>query len=368
MIRILIVSPKYPSYENKHAFGFVHARVKVYLSKGLQVKVYVPSNKFYRYTYESVEVYKAPYKYLKEILSDFDPDIICIHSLIPTMLKIINAVSKPIVVWIHGAEVLIRSLHHYYPPFGFKNTTIRVLSFLYDIFRNTLLRILLQKVNAIIYVSHWMQNMAEKYLLYRHPNSHVIPNPVDTNLFKPFTTNKQRIPSSGVTVRALEWKYGIDIATKAFSNFRKSSLTIIGQGSLEPYLRKLAKKLNSSVKFVTKGVDHEKLPRIYNAHGFFVAPSRTEAQGVAMCEAMASGLPVIATNVGGIPEFVIDGHNGLLVPPEDPLSLRRAITRMISDEELYYELAKNARNFAVKNFSHEVIFNRELKIFKEIIS
>jgi len=365
-MRLLVVSPCYPSYSGKYVCGFVHARVKAYIKQGLNVKVYVPTNIYERYDYESVNVYKAPYSHLEKILEDFDPDVICIHFLYPKIRKIMKISSSPIVVWVHGTDVLIKSLNNYFPSLTLRDNVNRMYSLFWDIVRNLRVRLFFRKIDAVIYVSNWMKNAAERYLLCKHPNSYVIPNPVDTDLFKPINMNKDTY--SAISLRSLGWKYGLDIAIKAYSNFKKSSLTIIGQGPLEAYLKNLAKKLNSNVKFITKGYEHGKLPEVFNSYGFFIAPSRTEAQGVSMCEAMASGLPVVATRVGGIPEFVIDGYNGLLVPPEDPLSLRRAVMKLISDDSLYDELSKNARKFAVENLSHKVIIKKELEVFKEILS
>ncbi|MGB9831455.1 MAG: glycosyltransferase family 4 protein, partial [Fervidicoccus fontis] len=178
-------------------------------------------------------------------------------------------------------------------------------------------------MQAVVYVSRWMKSVTERYLHLSHPNSFIVPNPVDTDLFRVIIPIKDR-PRNAIAVRSMGYKYGLDIAIIAFSKF-PYKLTIIGKGPLEHYLRSLAKKYNSNVEFNTEGVEHEKLPFIYNQYSLFVAPSRTEAQGVAMCEAMASGLPVVATRVGGIPEFVLNGYNGFLVEPENPLELRKAI-------------------------------------------
>ncbi len=140
-------------------------------------------------------------------------------------------------------------------------------------------------------------------------------------------------------------------------------MVIIGKGSLEQYLRRLAKACASNVKFVTKGVPHKELPEVYSKFNFFVAPSRTEAQGVAMCEAMAAGLPIIATRVGGIPEFVKDGFNGLLVPANDPLMLRKAIRLFTSKPELCEQLSANAASFVRKELSHDTVYKREHEVF-----
>ena len=64
-------------------------------------------------------------------------------------------------------------------------------------------------------------------------------------------------------------------------------------------------------------LNHNEIPELLSKYSVFVAPSRVEAQGVSMCEAMACGLPIVATKVGGIPEFVRDGVDGYLVENEN---------------------------------------------------
>lgn len=367
-MKVLLVAPNYPSPKNKHSFGFVHSRAKIYSERGLSVQVYTPSNTNnpIAYSYEGIKAFKGPHFLLREIIEEFDPDVIAVHAPSPYLLTHINNFQKPTVVWIHGAEVLIRAFHHYIAPLGMKNQIQKAFSLFYDGARNLILRQALKKADAIIYVSKWMQKMVEKYLMIKHPKTFIIPNPVNTMMFKPSQTNNTTKMTGGISIRALEWKYGLDIAVKAFTN-SKISLTIVGKGSLEIYLKNLAEKINANVKFVTDGLEHNKLPAFYNKFAFFVAPSRTEAQGVAMCEAMACGLPVIATNIDGIPEFVINEYNGILIPPENPTALRQAVTTLVSDNTLYNFLSQNARKFVVSTLSHELIFNKELEIFKMAI-
>ncbi|MEM2971942.1 MAG: glycosyltransferase family 4 protein [Candidatus Bathyarchaeia archaeon] len=368
-MKVLVVAPNYPSPEDKHAFGFVHSRAKIYSEKGLSVQVYIPSNTSasQTYTYENIKVSKGNHSLLRKIIKEFDPDVIAVHAPNPSTLTYINKFQKPTIVWIHGAEVLIRPFHHYMASFGIRNQIQKVYSLFYDATRNLTLRKAIKKADAVIYVSKWLQKVAEKYLMMRHPKTFIIPNPVNTKLFKPNKANDVTKMDAGVSVRALEWKYGLDIAIKAFAH-SKISLTIVGKGSLETYLKSLAKKINANVKFITEGIEHNKLPNFYNKFAFFIAPSRTEAQGVAMCEAMACGLPVVATEVGGIPEFVVNEYSGLLVPPENPKALKQAIMKLTSNNTLYNSLSQNARKYVVNNLSHELIFNRELKIFKMVVN
>lgn len=325
--------------------------------------VFVPADVLEHYVYENVEVIRGPPPLVKSVVKRFDPDVLALHAPTIPMLKTALSTGLPVVVWIHGAEVLYRALHNYIPPFGVKNNLVRIKALVEDLVRNMRLREILRQVNAVVYVSKWMREMAEKYLLFSHPNSFIIPNPVDTELFRIIIPIKNR-PKECISVRAMEWKYGLDIAIIAFSKM-PYKLKIVGKGSLEGYLRALARKYDSNVEFDTAGVPHEELPYVYNKYSLFIAPSRTEAQGVAMCEAMACGTPAVATRVGGIPEFVIDGFNGVLVEPENPLEIRRAVQKLLSDDALLEELSLNARRFVEEKLSHRIIIPEELSVLKE---
>lgn len=365
IMRILIISPSY-SEEKKSAYAFVHARAKIYQKFGNKVKVFVPSKTVYAYDFEGINVSKGANKTYRALLKEFDPDVVAIHSPRYTMsknpLKMLNdtCAQAPIVMWIHGTEALINAFHNYVPPWKIKQKIRNIVGGTVKI---TILRFLIPKASAVVYVSKWMRNTAERYFLFKHPYSFIIPNPIDTALFS-YTKKGIQSRSKGISVRGLEWKYGTDIAIKAYSNLRETSLTILGTGPLETYMRNLAKKCRSNVSFLNTHVEHNKMPELYAKYGYFVAPSRTEAQGVAMCEAMACGLPVIATNVGGIPEFVKNGINGILVPPENPKALRKAVRQLLADENLYHALSENGAKYVKENLSHEKIYKKEYGVFK----
>jgi len=364
-MRILIISPSY-SEEKKSAYAFVHARAKIYQKFGNKVKVFVPSKTFYTYDFERINVYKGAKKTYKTLLKEFDPDAVAIHSPRYTMsknlLKMLNDTyaQAPIVMWIHGTEALINAFHNYIPPWKIKQKIRNIVG---GAIKITILRFLIPKASAVVYVSKWMQNTAERYFLFKHPYSFIIPNPIDTALFT-YTEKDAQDRNKGISVRGLDWKYGTDIAIKAYSNIKETSLTILGTGPLETYMRILAKKCQSNVSFLKTHVEHNKMSELYAKYGYFVAPSRTEAQGVAMCEAMACGLPIIATNVGGIPEFVKSGVNGILVPKENPKALRKAVKQLLANEKLYCMLSENGANYVKENLSHEKIYKKELCVFK----
>ena len=108
------------------------------------------------------------------------------------------------------------------------------------------------------------------------------------------------------------------------------------------------------------------MPKFYGKFGYFVAPSRLEAQGLSMCEAMSCGLPVVASKAGGIPEFVKDGVNGFLVPSLKPTLFAEAIRRLLSDQQQYSTLALGARRFAVNFLSHNRIYELEKSVFERV--
>jgi len=357
--RLLIVSPAYPSKQH-YASAFVHSRCKVYRKHGHDVLVVVPSRYVNFYKFEGINVLSGPLQMVKSL--SFDPDIICIHAPSPKVVNLMRRLGKPLVAWIHGSDILITAFHHYFPPW---NVLAKLRSLRSDILRNLQLRRAFKYLSAVVYPSRWMHHMAKRYLLWDHPSSFIIPNPVDVELFKPISPKQfDQLYIDLISVRSLEWKYGLDLAIRAISNDPRIRLTIIGKGSLEKYLRELATMLRSNVLFITEALEQYKLPSYFASAICFLAPSRTEAQGVSMCEAMACGLPVIATKTGGIPEFIRDGYNGILVPPEDPLELRSAIKALSENKRLWNRLSQNAIRFIRENLSSERIYQREIEVLE----
>ena len=140
---------------------------------------------------------------------------------------------------------------------------------------------------------------------------------------------------------------GLDVLLRAMKEGAKTTpeatLVVAGRDPAR-YGRKieaLCERLGLSDRVSFLGpVDRAVLPDLLWHSDVFVLPSRMEAFGVAVLEALAAGVPVVATNVGGIPEIVRDGVDGLLVPPSNPAALAGAIRKVVSDEVLKRRLAE----------------------------
>ncbi len=121
-------------------------------------------------------------------------------------------------------------------------------------------------------------------------------------------------------------------------------------------------------------VPHEQIPGLLDDHDIFVLPSitlpsgETEGLGTVLLEAMAAGLPVVGTNVGGIPDIIRDGENGLLVPERAPEAIARAVERITTDTSLRERLAQSALRDVRRRFSWEVIAREFEKLFIEVSS
>lgn len=128
---------------------------------------------------------------------------------------------------------------------------------------------------------------------------------------------------------------GVDVLLKSLSlilGHHEVVLKVIGTGPRLRQYRALAERLGVSEKVRFLGfVEHEEMPRHYQDADLFVLPSRRESFGLVLAEAMACGLPVVATTAGAIPQIVEDGVAGVLVPPDDPEALASAINSLLSD-------------------------------------
>ncbi len=144
------------------------------------------------------------------------------------------------------------------------------------------------------------------------------------------------------------------------------ALVIVGSGSLEGELRRQVRELNLDPYVIFAGFRSD-MPRVLAALDLFVMPSISEGLGTAALEAGAAGVPIVASNVGGIPEVVADGERGLLVEPACPEALARAILRFHADRDFAARCAAAEREFVRKNFSEESLIEMTEGIYREWI-
>ena len=143
-------------------------------------------------------------------------------------------------------------------------------------------------------------------------------------------------------------------------------IAYVGRDSFEKgtdILRKIESQINGTVKFCTD-LPWDETMKILKASQILVVPSRTESIPQVIKEAFYLKVPVIATNVGGIPELVVHQETGILVPPEDPEKLTIAINNLLDNEESRRNFANNAFEFINKNFSWDVLLEKYTNLYE----
>ena len=145
-------------------------------------------------------------------------------------------------------------------------------------------------------------------------------------------------------------------------------LEIVGSGPDEEKLKDLADRLGVRREVIFAGsVDRSEIPGRYRDADIFTLASREEAFGNVFAEAMASGLPVVGSTVGGIPELIEHGKNGYLVPPREPLALAAAIRLLADNPDLRAEIGRRNRAQAEANLSWARVTTRYLSIYNGVL-
>ena len=144
-------------------------------------------------------------------------------------------------------------------------------------------------------------------------------------------------------------------------------LLLVGDGELRDDLEAQARAIGLSEAVTFAGIRTD-VPEILAALDVFVLPSLWEGMPNAVLEAMAAGLPVVATAVGGIPELVVDGVTGLLVPPHAPISLAEAIVRLLDAPDLRRQMGQAGRERVKKRFTVERMVSRTEALYGELIA
>jgi len=194
----------------------------------------------------------------------------------------------------------------------------------------------------------------------------VIPNGVDTDLFKPLmAVRKNRSDFQLICVSRLVKRKGIDHILSAMAGLLSENirLSIVGTGNYEDALKQkcLDLALTSVVDF--KGFcQRQRLPELYAQSDAFILTSRSEAFGNVFAEAMSCGLPVIGTDVGGIPDL-IKGKNGILVKHGDTDGIKNAILKLKHSKRLREQMGRESREIILKHHQWSQIAKKFLKLY-----
>lgn len=271
------------------------------------------------------------------ILRRLKPDVV--HAHYSVTHGVIAAVSRyrPCVLSVWGKDVVFTRT-------GLKGTLLRVLNL-----------IALRAADRVTSTSDFMIPYV-KHLAGGSVHAIRVPFGVDTQQFH----SAARPAEAGLTigfVKHLKRKYGPEHLVRAIAEIRPFipdlSVVIAGDGELRGPLERLAQELGVAdiVSFPGR-VPHEDVPALMRSFDIFVNPSvdPSESFGVAILEASASGIPVIATRIGGIPEVALDGKTALLIEPEDHVDLARALLLLAGDPALRKSLGEAGRKFVTEHY------------------
>jgi glycosyltransferase involved in cell wall biosynthesis len=213
--------------------------------------------------------------------------------------------------------------------------------------RSASVRVTMGRAFAVIVPSRFLEAVFRRHGIA----TQIVPNIIDLSRFRP---DPARPPGHHLIVtRNLEDLYDIGTALRAFAQvwhtFPDATLTIAGSGPRLADLQRLAAELGvaSRVRF-TGRLDNERIAELYRQADLVLNPSTADNMPISLLEGMASGVPIVSTDVGGIPFLVESGVTALLVPPRDPARMASAALDVLSRPELARQLRNAGIDLAAR--------------------
>ncbi|BBE18886.1 glycosyltransferase [Aquipluma nitroreducens] len=327
--------------------GHYHQEIEIY-TNGFDSKWTNRNNNIF-----SKIIYLKTIRNLRKVIKEFKPDIL--HAHFATSYGLLGALSrfKPFIISVWGSDI-----------FEFPRRTL---------INNIVLRFNLLFPKCILSTSHIMAIETSKYTKKKIL---VTPFGVDISKFMQKSNYNKNSTIVFGTIKTLDPVYGIDTLIKAFnishnkllSKNINSELHIIGGGPEELKLKKLAEDLNINNQIFFKGkIPHEEVPQQLQNFDIFVALSNSESYGVAIVEASSCSLPVIVSNVGGLPEVVVNNETGFIIEPSNPEEAAAKMFELGIDKEKRETFGKQGRHFVEENYNWETNVKQMIEIYNNSI-
>jgi len=282
---------------------------------------------------------------MSKLVKENDFDLINAHTPVPFYADVAAMVSKrykiPFVLTYHAGSLM-------------KNESF--VDAVAKIYQHSIEKFALAQSDRLITVSEFVKN---NYLTNHIKKVSIIPPGVDINKFR-LLDKVNKTPNNILFVAQLskghKWK-GLDYlleSIKLIKNIRDVKLTVVGSGAHVNHYKDKANELHIRDNVIFKGkVSDDELVKEYQKANIFILPSYSNAEsfGIVNLEAMACGVPIVASKIGGIPDVVKDSKNGLLVPPKDPKVLSDAIIKLLNDGDLAKKMGGDGRKLVEEKYT-----------------
>lgn len=233
-----------------------------------------------------------------------------------------------------------------------------------------------QKPMYIVAPSQWIGECVWQSALMRNWPVSVIPNPINTEQWQPHDKKQIRqeldLPMEmplvlfGAMGGGKDPRKGFDLLKKALAYLKNENqrLQLVIFGEAQP---RQVKDFGFPVRYTGHIKDESYLCKLYSAADVMIVPSRQEAFGQTASEAQACGTPVVAFNIGGLPDIVTHQKTGYLAQPFDTADLAHGIQWVLEDPQRHAQLCDQARASAVKKFAYPVVAKQYLALYEEVL-
>lgn len=372
--RVYILCQSYPNPSlDEVGSSFVHVRAKYFIKHFDVTVLCICKEESYNFDNINVICFKDE-ALLNDYVNENRPDIFIAHFCEPFMYRAAKKFDIPMIIWVHGSEA-----HSWYRIlFLFRMNNIRGFAFWIRFNTISLLnfRKMIKDSNNggkihFVFVSKWMKDITSFDTFISIKNYSIIANPIDD---KVFIYNKKTIEDRKKILLLRSFnstKYANDISINAILQlskkpfFNELEFQIYGKGYWFDILTEKVKHFKN-VKISQKFFTQNEIPKIHKEFGIFLCPTRMDAQGVSMCEAMSSGLVPLTSNNTAIPEFVIDNKTGYLTKSANELASK--IEYLYNNPQVFLEMSDNAAKSIIEIAGIDSVMLKEKNEILKMIS
>lgn len=371
----LLISPGYPSEQNKYLFGYVHTRVLEYKKQKWNIDVASVSDEkdYVNYEYDGINVNKINYFDIRNLLQEKKYKRIIIHFFKEEFAQILNATntySTDIYIYFHGSDIAYRDINILKQNYFSKEKEIDNIEIKDFEKRDKIIRKYNDMPNVkFIFPSNWLKERTEKQNNIKYSNYEIIPTFIDEKQFDYIVKDEEQrkniliirnFDNLNTCAIDLDVRAILELSKKPY--FDELTFNIYGDGNYHDVLLAPIKKFKN-VNIYKKFLSRDEISKIHKQNGIALFATRYETQGVSVAEAAMSGLIVLTNEVTAVPEMFSEFPE-LMVPKDDYEKLAKQVDYYYNHPKEFLETSKKLHNMMKNRYGYKNTMKKELEMFK----